>query len=208
MARRGGQRADAARGPGAQTAPARGRSVGGTIVTWVPTAGRLEAGEVPGQELQRLLGLWREAELRWEATSADDVAIVDARREVLLAWEAYNRAAGTVQPDEIVLVADDSMTYVEAFGPTDATLGWTNAELIGRRIADLTPIDQLALMDESWRAFVMAGRLEGTYRLRTATGQVREARFAARSHYPVAGLHVSRIRLVDANVGLDRDPTG
>jgi PAS domain-containing protein len=155
---------------------------------------------LPGQELQRLLNLWREAELRWEATPADDPAIVDARRDVLSTWHAYNRAAGTLQSDEVVLVADDSMTYVEAFGPTDATLGWTNAGLVGKKIADVTPLDELDAMDESWRTFVMAGRLEGTYRLRTADGQVRHARFVARSHYPVAGLHVSRIRLIDPAV--------
>jgi PAS domain-containing protein len=118
----------------------------------------------------------------------------DLRRAVLTAWEAYNRAADAFAEDEFILVADDSMTYVGAFGPTESLLGWTNEELTGRTIADVTPPDALDVMDSSWRAFVMAGRLEGVYPLQTRDGRIRLTRFTARAHHPIAGLHVSRHR--------------
>jgi PAS domain-containing protein len=148
--------------------------------------------------LSALLTSWRQAELRWEQTAVDAADMPEVRRAVLDAWESYNRAAGAFAEDEFVLVADDSMTYVGVFGPTAAMLGWTNEELTGRTIADLTPVDALDLMDASWQAFVIAGRLEGIYPLRTHDGRTITTRFTARAHHPVAGLHVSRHRPHDA----------
>jgi PAS domain-containing protein len=145
-------------------------------------------------DLPPLLAAWRQAEGRWDATPLDDPSMPEIRRAVLRAWETYNRAAGSIAEDEVLLVADDTMTYVEAFGPTEAMLGWTNRELAGRTIADVTPTDALDLMDASWRAFVMAGRLEGLYPLRARDGRVVLSSFTARAHHPIAGLHVSRHR--------------
>ena len=145
-------------------------------------------------DLSALLSSWRRAEARWEEAHVDDLDMPDLRLAVLTAWEAYNRAAGAFADDEFILVADDSMTYVGVFGPTEAMLGWTNEELTGRSIADVTPPDALDLMDASWRAFVMAGRLEGVYPLWTRDQRIMSSRFTARAHHPVAGLHLSRHR--------------
>jgi len=145
-------------------------------------------------DLPALLSTWRRAEARWEQARVDAPDMPDLRQGVLIAWEAYNRAAGAFGEDEFLLVADDSMTYVGVFGPTEALLGWTNEELTGRMIADVTPPDALDLMDASWRAFVMAGRLEGVYPLWTRDQRIIATRFTARAHHPVAGLHLSRHR--------------
>ena len=151
-------------------------------------------------DLPALLGAWRQAEATWERTPMGDPSMPEVRRAVLRAWEAYNRVAGTIAADEILLIADDTMTYVDVFGPSEALLGWTNAELTGRTIADLTPTDATDLMEASWREFVMAGRLEGTYPLRTRDGGIVLSQYTARAHHPIAGLHVSRHR-VDAGEG-------
>jgi len=152
-------------------------------------------------DLPALLSRWRQAEVRWEQARVDAPDMPDLRRGVLVAWEAYNRAAGAFADDEFILVADDSMTYVGVFGPTEATLGWTNEELTGRTIADVTPPDALDLMDASWREFVMAGRLEGVYPLWTRDHRIIASRFTARAHHPVAGLHLSRHRPVEVLEG-------
>ena len=144
------------------------------------------------RELPRLLAAWREAESVWEQTAQDDPELEATREAVLRAWEAYNRAAGSFDAEEIVLVADDHQRYVAVFGPTEALLGWSNDELTGTWIADLTPVDAMEQMDAAWSAFVMAGRLEGTYPLRTAAGGTVMTGFRARAHHPVNGLHVSR----------------
>ena len=147
--------------------------------------------------LTRLLTAWREAEADWERTPDDDPAVGAARVAVLRAWEAYNRAAGSIEPAEVVLVADSSRTYVGAFGPTERLLGWSSAELVGKTISDVTPGDALDDMDTSWRAFILAGRLEGEYRLRRADGGLVTTRFRARAHHPVNGLHVARHLPID-----------
>jgi PAS domain-containing protein len=148
--------------------------------------------------LAALLSVWRQAEARWEHARLDDPDLPHHRLAVLTAWESYNRAAGAFAEDEVVLVADDSMTYVGVFGPTEAMLGWTNDELRGRTIADITPPDSVELMETSWRDFVMAGRLEGVYPLWTRDGRIVVSRFTAWAHRPVAGLHLSRHRPNDS----------
>jgi PAS domain-containing protein len=152
-------------------------------------------------DLPVLLSRWRQAEARWEEAHVDAPDMPDLRLDVLASWEAYNRAAGAFAEDELILVADDSMTYVGVFGPTEVMLGWTNEELKGRTIADVTPPDALDLMDASWRAFVMAGRLEGVYPLWTRDQRILASRFTARAHHPVAGLHLSRHRPDDVLEG-------
>ena len=149
------------------------------------------------RDLPRLLADWRTAEAAWERTPQDDPAIEDARAAVLRAWEAYNRAAGSFDTDEIVLVADNEQRYVAVFGPTQHLLGRSNAELTGKEISDVTPAEALAQMETAWRAFVTAGVLEGDYPLQHADGTILPTRFRARAHHPVNGLHVSRHWPVD-----------
>jgi PAS domain-containing protein len=104
--------------------------------------------------------------------------------------------AGSFEKDEIVLVADDTMTYVAVFGPTEQVFGRPSEELVGRHMSSVTPPESLAQMDASWSEFAAQGRLEGTYPLLARDGRRVMTRFRARAHHPVPGDHTSRLRAV------------
>ena len=144
-------------------------------------------------KLSELLYAWREAEARLDHTSVEDPEHDAVGRAVVSAWAAYNREAGTLADDEIVLVTDGSMTYVAVFGPTERVLGWPSDELVGRAIADVTPPESMALMEASWAEFLMRGWLEGSYPLLARDRRVVMTRFRARAHHPIPGYHTSRL---------------
>jgi len=144
------------------------------------------------KDLPRLLRQWRDAEMRWAQTPVDDEAQGDLRRSVVEAWREYNSAAGTFGEDEIVLLADDTMTYVSVFGPTERVLGWSNEALVGRPIAAVTPPDSMELMASEWSAFTSRGELEGQYPLLARDGSRVMTHFRARAHQPLPGTHLSR----------------
>jgi len=144
------------------------------------------------QNLPALLMLWRDAEVQWGRTPIGEDAGGKLRRAVIDAWQEYNTAAGTFGDDEIVLLADDTMTYVAVFGPTDRLLGWTSESLVGQPIAAVTPPDSIEFMAASWAEFNLRGELEGQYPLLARDGRRVVTKFRARAHQPVPGVHLSR----------------
>jgi PAS domain-containing protein len=148
------------------------------------------------RELSRLLREWREAEQRWEvaAGSGDGDG---ARREVLRAWLAYNAAAGSFTPDEIVLLADDRLNVVSAYGPTASVLRYEPDALVGRSILELTPPEAEGEATATWQTLLRVGQLEGRYPLRRADGTLVMTRLVARAHHPLPGLHASRHRALE-----------
>jgi PAS domain-containing protein len=147
------------------------------------------------RELNRLLHEWRMAEQRWERVPAGDPEALTARDAVLRGWLAYNAAAGTFAEHDIVLLADDAMTCVSAFGPTVTVLQYEPDALVGRHVVELTPPDLREQMESTWRALIEAGRVEGETALARADGTPIMTRFTARAHHPLPGLHYSRFRL-------------
>jgi PAS domain S-box-containing protein len=144
-----------------------------------------------------LLEAWRAAERRWEETSPEDPAFAEARSLVLDAWVAYQEAVGYLVPDEVVLIADDGMRYVSANAEAHRVLGYGPGELIGLAVADLTPTDDGPVMRASWDEFRRTGRQDGQYTLRRRDGSTVAAKYIARAHLPVAGLHTARLRIVE-----------
>ena len=147
-------------------------------------------------QVREILQSWRDAERRWEATRPDDPDYERVRNAVAEPWLAYQEASGSVEPGELVLVADDHMRYVAANETAHRVLGYPIGGLIGRSIADVTiPADVEAAM-AAWATFLRLGRLDGEYRLITAGGAAVDVVYLARAHQPVGGLHVSRLRVV------------
>jgi PAS domain-containing protein len=151
---------------------------------------------MPSKDLPTLLQRWRDAEMQWEHTPIHDAAGGALRRAVVDAWREYNAAAGTFGEDEIVLLADDTMTYVAVFGPTERVLGWPTEALVGQPIAAVTPPESLDLMAAAWSEFITRGELEGQYQLLARNGSRVTTHFRARAHQPLPGTHLSRHRVV------------
>jgi len=147
-------------------------------------------------QVRELLQSWREAERRWEAMSPDDPDYVRTRNAVAQPWLAYQEASGSVGSDELVLVADDAMRYVAANETAHRALGYPPGALIGRSIEDVTPPGRAEDAAATWATFLRLGRLDGQYRLVAAGGAVLELEYIARAHLPVAGLHVSKLRVI------------
>jgi len=149
------------------------------------------------QNLPALLMRWRDAEAQWGRTPIHDDAAGALRRAVIDAWQEYNTAAGTFGENEIVLLADDTMSYVAVFGPAERILGWTTESLVGRPISSVTPPDSIELMAASWAEFSLRGELEGQYPLLARDGRRVMTTFRARAHQPLPGVHLSRHWVAD-----------
>ena len=143
-----------------------------------------------------LLEAWREAERRWEDTRPDDPAYDDVRSDVLSAWMAYQQAVGSVDREEVVLVADNDMRYVAANEAAHRVLGYVDGEIVGRTVSDLTIRMERDRAVELWRDFRLAGRQDGEYVLLARNGSALPARYTARAHFPVADLHTSRLTVI------------
>jgi PAS domain-containing protein len=154
---------------------------------------------MPSQDLPALLRRWRDAEMKWEQTPIRDDAMGELRRSVVEAWRDYNAAAGTFGEDEIVLLADDTMTYVAVFGPTERVLGWSCDALVGQPISAVTPPDSVDLMAASWAEFMSRGELEGQYSFLARDGSRVTTQYRARAHQPLPGTHLSRHRILAAS---------
>ncbi|HET7725699.1 MAG TPA: PAS domain-containing protein [Candidatus Limnocylindrales bacterium] len=147
-------------------------------------------------QVREVLQSWRDAERRWEATHPDDPDYEQVRNAVAEPWLAYQEASGSVAADELVLVADDRMRYVAANETAHRVLGYPSGGLIGRSIADVTAPGDVEAAAAAWATFLRLGRLDGEYRLVTADGRAVPVVYLARAHQPVAGLHVSRLRVI------------
>src|SRR5687767_2959426 len=144
--------------------------------------------------LDRLLADWRRAERAWGDVPAGTDGYAAARDDVLRAWREYNEAAGVFAPDELVLVIDDDMRAVAAFGAADAVLGRPADALVGARLCELVPADAHGLLDETWRRFVADGHLECELPVVSADGSRVRTSISASAHHPLPGLHVARHR--------------
>lgn len=147
--------------------------------------------------LQHLLSEWRVAERAWEQARPGDPGYRDAAIAVLDAWLAYQQAAEQESAGEFALVADDEHRFVAVSAGVDAALGYDPTELVGRQIEDFAAPELVSATAEQWNAFLAAGRQDGTFRLRARDGRLVRVSFQARAHYPVAGFHLSRLRVIE-----------
>ena len=138
------------------------------------------------------LEAWREAERRWERPGSADRVRARAL-DVIAAWAAFQDASLPADTDELMLVTDDTSTYVAATKGAQRVLGYQPVELIGHTIADLAAPDLRGATPAQWSAFVLAGRQDGTFRLRAKDGREIALRFQARAHHPIPGFHMSRL---------------
>ena len=142
--------------------------------------------------IPELLAAWRAAERRWERV-APPAEVEAAARDVVTAWAAYQNAALPPDTLEFLLVANDDQAYVACTDGVTRVLGYEPEDLIGRHIADIAPPGWAERTAQEWAAFTLAGRLDGTFRLRAADGRQVALAYQARAHHPVPGFHVSRL---------------
>lgn len=138
------------------------------------------------------LQAWRDAERRWERPGSTEEVRARAL-EVIAAWAAYQDACLPVETDELMLVTDETSSYVAATKAAERVLGYEPAELIGQTVADLAAPDLRGATPAQWSAFLLAGRQEGSFRLRAKDGREVALRFQARAHHPIPGFHMSRL---------------
>ncbi len=145
------------------------------------------------RDLTDLLAAWRFADRQWEMTASDDPTLRECAIAVVRAWLAYHLAAGDYPPEEIALVADDDRTFVAVSPGVVDALGYLPAELIGKRVEDLGRPEHRDSTGLRWRTFIQDGRQDGVFPLITKNGSEIELNYQARSHYPIAGFHLSRL---------------
>ena len=142
--------------------------------------------------LTQLLDEWRSAERDWEAavSEEDAAAAVGAARRVATAWVAYQDAVGAF-PGSVLQVAGDDGHYVAANQAAAETLGYALSELESMSVRDLAGGDSLPVVEDEWRGFLDVGRANGTFTLRTRTGQCIAVDFDAHARSPIPPLHTS-----------------
>jgi PAS domain-containing protein len=145
------------------------------------------------RQLTDLLAAWRFADRRWEKTASDDPALRESAIAVVRTWLAYHLAAGDYPPGEIALVADDDRIYVAVSPGVIDTLGYLPAELLGKRVEDLGRPEHAGSTGLSWSRFIQDGRQDGVFPLVTKDGLEILLNYQARSHFPIAGFHLSRL---------------
>lgn len=149
---------------------------------------------MPAASLAALLAAWREADRRWERQgSAEDVHA--AALEVAKAYAEYQSAALPADSGEFIMVADGDQGYVAVTVGVTKVLGYAPEDLIRRRIGDIAAPEMREGTRKLWDAFLVDGRQDGRFRLRASDGRLIWLRYQARAHYPVAGLHLSRLWL-------------
>ena len=144
--------------------------------------------------IHEALNAWRAAERRWEATDPRDPEYRIASIAVIAAWLTYHAPTEAAEPGTFALVADEEHRFVAVSDGVKAALGYEPADLLGKRIEDISPPDLAARTQAQWEQFLADGRQDGAYRLLAADGREVPVRFQARAHYPIAGYHLSRLR--------------
>jgi PAS domain S-box-containing protein len=147
---------------------------------------------VPAQSLAPLLAAWREADRTWERQGSSE-AVHAAALEVAKAYAAYQSAALPEESGEFIMVADGDQGYVAVTSGVTRVLGYSPEDLIGRRIEDIAAPELREETPQRWDSFLVDGRQEGRFRLRSRDGAPVLLRYQARAHYPVAGFHISRL---------------
>jgi PAS domain S-box-containing protein len=148
---------------------------------------------LPITSIPDALVAWREAERRWESTTAADPGYGSAAIGVISAWLRYQELTDR-EPASFLLVADDDHRYVAVGGDVRSALGYAPEELLGLRIEDLAAPDLAAGTPAAWQQFLADGRQDGDFRLMTRDGREVSMRFQARAHHPIPGFHTSRLR--------------
>jgi PAS domain-containing protein len=135
---------------------------------------------------------WRSSQRRLDELPLDDPTYPEAVGDCLRAWIAYQRSAGLIADDDVVLIADRDRRYVVASENATAVLG---RDPVGTRIDDLSATDASASegIEAAWSDFLESGSMDGDYRLATADGSVLQVRFHALANVPLPGYHVSRL---------------
>jgi len=144
--------------------------------------------------LQELLHAWREADRVWEQTDVtEEAAYRRASGAVLESWLAYQERVSDGR--ELLLIADDARRYVQVRGAALAVIGYEPSEMVGRRVDDVTAAEYGDRVDEMWDTFRIKDRMDGEFLLERKDGSRVPVVFQARYHFPIPGLHFSRIRL-------------
>jgi PAS domain-containing protein len=135
---------------------------------------------------------WRSTQRRLDQLAVDDPTYPAAVAECLRACIDYQRAAGLIAVDDVVLIADGDRRYIVASENATAVLG---RDPVGTRIDDLSAADATGSdgLDAAWSDFLESGTMDGDYRLATADGAELHVRFHALAHVPLPGYHVSRL---------------
>jgi PAS domain-containing protein len=139
------------------------------------------------------LDAWRAAERHWSATHPDDPTFRSASTDLVSAWLDYQLATGAFDPNCAVLVADDEQRYVAVVGKIGPILGYAPADLIGRRVVEVTAPAIAASAPAQWQRFLADGRQEGGYRILDEDGREVAIRYVATANHPIPGYHLSRI---------------
>lgn len=158
--------------------------------------------------IHEALNAWRAAERRWETLDHRDPAYRKASIDVIAAWLSYHAPTEQADAGSFVLVADDEHRYVAVSDGVRGVLGYEPADLLGRRIEEITPPELAARTPAQWQQFLADGRQEGEFRLLAADGREVAVRFQARAHYPIPGYHLSRLRPIEDSTDADRRPPG
>ena len=89
-----------------------------------------------------------------------------------------------------MVVADDSRRYVAANGAACLLLRLPEAEILTRRIDDLTPLEDRAEMDALWNQFLLEGTQRGTFELLMPDGPRLRVEYSATANIE-PGRHLS-----------------
>ena len=142
--------------------------------------------------ISNLLEAWRDAERRWERRSTTD----DVRSAAIVVIEAYVAyQSATLPTGEFILVTDNDHVYVAATAGVADVLGYAPPDLVGMNLHDIAAPDMQDAAEARWTQFLVEGRQDGRFQLRSRDGGPVWLHYQARAHHPVAGFHVSRLWL-------------
>ncbi len=132
-----------------------------------------------------------------EKTQALEAAVAD------LAASEQRYQALVERAGDAVLVADGTGRYLEANPAAGELLGVPVDAILGRSLADFVErVDEVGDGSAAWQAFLAAGEMRGTVRLRRPGGAVRVAEFRATAHI-LPGRHLSILRDVTEQRALE-----
>lgn len=145
-------------------------------------------------DVASMLGRWRSAERRLQA-SADDTSIRSGLiLDVIHAWLAYQGASTADGPDEIVLIADTQRRYVAATENASSLFG---RDPVGLRIDDVSP-QRTDELESAWSAFTSNRSMDGEYDVLGAADSVVRVRFRAFADVPLPGFFASHMVVLGA----------